>query len=218
MHVFTIRRIFMTVIGNLCIGIAVSLLRLSHFGTDPFSTMNLGVSGFLHISFGVYQLIFNLFILIIQFIFVRNAIGFGTIVNMVGIGFISDFFVNGYHVLLGPSPLFITKIIFLLIAVVLIGIGVALYMTSDLGISPWDAMPLVIQKLSRNKIPFVLARMMADVISVVIGFSFGAIVGIATVIMAFGTGPLVQYFRKQLAEPLLRNNHAALPASVDLPK
>ncbi|WP_251028929.1 YitT family protein [Bacillus sp. ISL-18] len=208
----------MTVIGNLCIGIAVSLLRLSHFGTDPFSTMNLGVSGFLHVSFGVYQLIFNLFLLIIQFIFVRNAIGFGTIVNMVGIGFISDLFVNGYHVLFGSSLLFITKILFLLIAVVLIGIGVALYMTSDLGISPWDAMPLVIQKLSRNKLPFVLARMMADVISVVIGFSFGAIVGIATVIMAFGTGPLVQYFRKQLAEPLLRNNHAALPASVDLHK
>ena len=218
MHLFTIRRIFMTVIGNLCIGIAVSLLRLSHFGTDPFSTMNLGVSGFLHFSFGVYQLIFNLFILIIQFTFVRNAIGVGTIVNMVGIGFISDFFVNGYHELFGTSPLFLTKSLFLLIAVVIVGIGVALYMSADLGISPWDAMPLVIQKISHNKIPFTLARMMADILGVVIGFSFGALVGIATVIMAFGTGPLVQYFRKHLAEPLLRNKHAALPASVELNK
>ena len=50
MHLFDMRRFCMMVIGNLCIGIAVSLLRLSNFGTDPFSTMNLGVSGFLHVS------------------------------------------------------------------------------------------------------------------------------------------------------------------------
>jgi len=218
MHLFDMRRMLMMVIGNLCIGIAVSLLRLSHFGTDPFSTMNLGVSGFLDVSFGVYQLIFNLFILIIQFIFVRNAIGLGTIVNMVGIGFISDFFVYGYHELFGSSPLFVTRSVFLLISVVIVGIGVALYMSADLGISPWDAMPLVIQKISHNKIPFILARMMADFLGVAIGFSFGAIVGIATVIMAFGIGPLVQYFRNHLAEPLLRKNHAALPASFDLNK
>ncbi|WP_257984293.1 YczE/YyaS/YitT family protein [Neobacillus cucumis] len=212
------RRLLMMVIGNLCIGMAVSLLRLSHFGTDPFSTMNLGVSGFLEVSFGVYQLIFNLFILIIQFIFARHAIGLGTIVNMVGIGFISDFLVYGYHELFGSSPLFVTRSIFLLISVVIVGIGVAFYMTADLGISPWDAMPLVIQKISHNKIPFVLARMMADILGVVIGFSFGAIVGVATVIMAFGIGPLVQYFRKHLAEPLLRNHHKALPVSIHLNK
>ncbi len=206
------------VMGNLCIGIAVSLLRLSHFGTDPFSTMNLGVSGFIDVSFGVYQLIFNLFILIIQFIFARNAIGVGTIVNMVGIGFISDFFVYGYQELFGPSPLIVTKIIFLLISVVIVGIGVALYMTADMGISPWDAMPLVIQNISHNKIPFIWARMMQDILGVVIGFSFGAVVGVATVIMAFGIGPLVQYFRKHLTEPLLRNNRAALSASINLNK
>jgi uncharacterized protein len=218
MHLFDMRRIFMMVIGNLCIGIAVSLLRLSHFGTDPFSTMNLGVSGFLHVSFGVYQLIFNLFILIIQIIFVRHTIGVGTIVNMVGIGFISDFFVNGYLELFGSTPLFVTKCLFLVIAVVVVGLGVALYMTAESGISPWDALPLVIQKLSHNKIPFVLARMMQDILGVAIGFSFGAVVGVATVITAICIGPLVQYFRKHLAEPLLRNTHSVLPASADLNK
>jgi uncharacterized protein len=218
MHLFDIRRISMMVIGNLCIGIAVSLLRLSNFGTDPFSTMNLGVSGFLHVSFGVYLLIFNVFLLIIQFLFVRHTIGVGTIVNMVGIGFISDFFVNGYHELFGSSSLMITRSLFLLIAVIFIGIGVALYMSSDLGIAPYDAMPQVIQKLSRNKIPFVLARIMTDVVAVAIGFSFGAIVGIDTVVTAFCTCPLVQFFRKHLAEPLISSNQPVLPVSFDLNK
>jgi uncharacterized membrane protein YczE len=206
------------VIGNLIIGIAVSLLRLSNFGTDPCSTMNLGVSGLLHLSFGIYSLIFNLCLLIIVFIFVRHTIGLGTIVNMVGIGFFSDFIVNGYHELFSSSPLFMTRSIFLIIAIILIGMGVALYMATDLGIAPYDAMALVIQKLTHNKIGFAPARIMTDIVCVAIGFSFGSIVGVATFIIAFCTGPLVQYFRKHLAEPLLRNKQTLLPMSFDLTK
>ncbi|MEH7094435.1 YczE/YyaS/YitT family protein [Neobacillus vireti] len=194
----------MMLVGNLFIGIAVSLLRLSNFGTDPCSTMNLGLSGFLHVSFGIYQLLFNLILLIIVFIFVRHTIGMGTIVNMVGIGFFSDFFLYGYYKLFGSTPLFMTRSIFLVIAILFVAMGVALYMTSDLGIAPYDALPLIIQKLSHDKIPFALARMITDVLAVALGFSFGAVVGVATVIIAFGTGPLVQYFRKHLAEALLQ--------------
>ncbi|MED4228894.1 YitT family protein [Neobacillus cucumis] len=216
MHLFDMRKIGIMLIGNFIIGIAVSLLRLSNFGTDPCSTMNLGVSNLLHLSFGVYTLIFNLFLLIIVFIFVRHTIGVGTIVNMVGIGFFSDFFVSSYIELFSASPLFMTRSILLLIAIILIGIGVALYMATDLGIAPYDAMAIVIQKLSHNKIGFAPARIMTDVVCVAIGFSFGATVGVATFFIAFCTGPLVQYCRKHLAEPLLRNKSAVLPMSFDL--
>ena len=77
-------KIIMMLLGNLLMGIAVAILRMSRFGTDPFTCMNLGVSGFLNISFGTYQLLVN----IIFFIFVlwkgRSCIGAGTIVNMAG--------------------------------------------------------------------------------------------------------------------------------------
>ena len=76
-------KIIMMLLGNLLMGIAVAILRMSRFGTDPFTCMNLGVSGFLNISFGTYQLLVN----IIFFIFVlwkgRSCIGAGTIVNMI---------------------------------------------------------------------------------------------------------------------------------------
>lgn len=48
-------KIIMMLLGNLLLGIAVAILRMSRFGTDPFTCMNLGVSGFLNISFGTYQ-------------------------------------------------------------------------------------------------------------------------------------------------------------------
>lgn len=39
-------------LGILLIGICVTCYRLSEFGVDPFSGMNLGISGFIGWSFG----------------------------------------------------------------------------------------------------------------------------------------------------------------------
>ncbi len=198
------RRILMMFIGNLFIGIAVALLRISTLGTDPFSTMNLGVSGFLDISFGVYQLLFNILLLGVVFYFAKHTIGYGTLVNMVGIGFVSDFFVHSYGLFFGDDLMLLGRILMMSTAVLIASIGVALYMTPNLGVAPYDALALVIQKVSKDKISFPIARIMTDVTSVIIGFSFGAVVGVATVVMAFFTGPFVQFFRKRLAEPMLK--------------
>ena len=43
--------------GILFISICVGCYRLSAFGVDAFTCMNLGISGFLGMSFGTWQLI-----------------------------------------------------------------------------------------------------------------------------------------------------------------
>ncbi len=203
MKAMTWRKFNMVLIGNLFIGIAVALLRISALGTDPFSTLNLGISGFLGISFGVYQLIFNPLLLGVVFIYYRNLIGIGTIVNMVGIGFISDFIVFGYNFFFDDMSILAIRIVMMAVAVIFASLGVALYITPNLGISPYDALAFVVEKVSKNKIPFPIARITTDILCVAIGFSFGAIVGVATIILAFFTGPLIQFFRKYVAEPML---------------
>lgn len=45
-------RILFVIIGVLLIGIAIGMLRLSAFGSDPFTVMNLGFSGLLSWQFG----------------------------------------------------------------------------------------------------------------------------------------------------------------------
>lgn len=54
--------------GILFISICVGCYRLSGFGVDAFTCMNLGISGFIGMSFGTWQLIINLVILIIVFL------------------------------------------------------------------------------------------------------------------------------------------------------
>ncbi|MFC4402777.1 YczE/YyaS/YitT family protein [Gracilibacillus xinjiangensis] len=214
MKTITWRRLNMMIIGNLFIGIAVALLRISALGTDPFSTINLGLSDFLDISFGMYQLGFNILLFLVIFILYRSSIGIGTLVNMVGIGFISDLFVFGYFFYFDDSTVMLVRIAMMISAVFFASLGVALYITPNLGMAPYDALAFAIEKVSRQKIRFPAARIMTDVACVVIGFSFGAIVGVATVIFAFFTGPFVQYFRKKIAEPMLaqENSNKVKPA------
>ena len=73
-HRYTAKRYIMMVVGILFISICVGCYRLSGFGVDAFTCMNLGISGFLGMTFGTWQLIMNVFILILVFFTVRNAL------------------------------------------------------------------------------------------------------------------------------------------------
>ncbi len=84
-------------------------------------------------------------------------------------------------------------------------------MAADLGIAPYDAAAYVLLKAIKNRIAFRWARITTDVVCVAVGTIFcliaqnelSAIVGIGTIITAFLTGPLIQFFRTHLAEPML---------------
>ena len=172
------------VLGILFIGLCVSFLRLSQFGVDPFSAMNLGISGFIGWSFGTWQLLVNAIILVVVFFQARSCIGAGTIINMVFVGYIADF----------------------MLAQLMASMGVALYMVADMGIAPYDSVAIIIEKLTHQKIPFHKARILSDVVVVIIGIIFvtasgegiWSVVGIGTIVNACFNGPLIQFFKTKL--------------------
>lgn len=204
----TVKRVIWVLVGVCFIGLGSALLRISGMGTDPFGCMNLGVSGVLGMDFGTYQVIINAALLLPMLIWMRKGLGIGTFVNMIGVGYVSDF---GVFIV---SRLGITaeglagrmwmQLLFMVLAVVVLCLGIALYMECDLGIAPYDALGEIIPLWAKGKIKFFAARVITDVICVAIGFVFGSVVGIATVITAFFTGPLTSFFRKRVVR-LLQN-------------
>ena len=84
----TVKRYTMMMAGNLFIGICVGAYRLSAFGVDAFTCMNLGLSQFVGMTFGTWQLLVNVVILGLVFWKARGRIGPGTVVNMVGVGYL----------------------------------------------------------------------------------------------------------------------------------
>lgn len=200
------KRFIYMVVGILVIGIGVAAFRIASFGVDPFTCMNLGISKFIGMSFGNWQLIANFFLLAVVFFTVRNYIGMGTIVNMVGVGYIADFICWLLETQLSLNMNIALRVGFLVVALLFLSWGAAMYMTADLGISPYDAVAFVIEKVSAGKISFGMGRIFSDITVMTIGILFcilsknsiWTVAGIGTIINAGINGLLIQKFRSIL--------------------
>ena len=194
-------------LGVVFIGISVGLMRIANFGTDPFSCMNLGISSNLPVSYGTCQLLVNLVLFIVMVLALRKAIGLGTLVNMAGCGYTADFllWILGHFNISTESmdEHLVIRVVLMLAAVILLGFGAGLYMQCDIGIAPYDALGQVIEQAVHGKLQYKWTRIGTDLICVTVGFLLGSVVGVATVITAFFTGPLVTFFRNRLAKTKL---------------
>lgn len=87
----TFRKALAVILGNSILGIGAAGLRFSLMGNEPYTASNMAISDGLHMGLGNYQLMINILLLIIQLIFGRSYIGFGSIVNMCFLGYIVQF-------------------------------------------------------------------------------------------------------------------------------
>lgn len=202
-------RIVWMVVANVILGLGIALLRLSSFGTDPFTCMNLGVSSHLSISFAAYQVLFNVMLIIPVFILDRKSFGIGTLTNMVLLGYFVEFFVFLFSLMgitiEGLMGNMVMRIGALIAGVLVVCFGVALYMACDLGAGPYDRLPVVIEAYTHGKIKYKWARVGEDVISAGIGIVTGSVIGIGTVIVALFTGPVVSFFRDTAVARIMKN-------------
>ena len=101
----------------------------------------------------------------------------------------------------------------LLIAIVIICFGSALYMTADLGVSTYDAVALIMAN-TWKKGQFKFIRVATDVCCVVIGCvlylagggeisAIPTIAGFGTIVTAFCMGPLIDFFNRTFSVPYL---------------
>lgn len=201
----TMRRVIAVVLGNIVLGIGAAGLRFSLLGNEPYTAMNMAISDGLHMSLGTYQLILNLFLLIIQLIWGRAYIGFGSIINLCFLGYIIE--AAGYVMsLILPSAqgyTFLQKILFMIVSLLILTFGISMYQTANLGVAPYDY--LALGMTDHLPTPYFLNRVITDAISVltIVAVVLGGLItwneshlGIGTVVGAFFLGPLINFYSK----------------------
>lgn len=72
--------------------------------------------------------------------------------------------------------------------------GVGVYMSADLGISPYDALGMVLERKTKRNLGYKEIRIITDICCVAIGFFLSAPIGLGTIFTAFFTGPLIDFF------------------------
>ena len=205
------RRILMALAGMAIAGIAVGFFKRASFGVDPFQCFCNGINQVVPIGFGTLYMLVNAVLLIIDFFLDRHYIGISTFINLFLVGYAVELSENLLASWFG-EPGTALRIVFLLIGIVISCIAAALYYTADLGVSPYDAIPLHIAdlkpKLFGKTIPFRVVRIISDLICVSVGFALGFLPGIGTIITALFMGPLITFFKTTLSDPLLKKGRA----------
>ena len=112
-----------------------------------------------------------------------------------------------------PISGILLRAVVLVIGIVLMSLASALYYTSDLGVSTFDAIALIMANTWKIG-KFRYCRIGVELCTVILGCilyfvgnkSFSglrALVSVGTIITAFCMGPLIEVFNKTIAEPLL---------------
>lgn len=193
------RRILMTVFGVLIAGFSVGMFNFSALGMDPFQVFAHGIWKHIPLGYGTFYSILNLIMLIFIFTIDRRKIGLGTVINIFLLGYVVQFSSWLFQEWI-PNSTIGLKIIFLVVGIIIMCFGSSLYFIADLGVSTYDAVALI---LSEKKVArFQYCRITSDFICALIGFSFGATVGLGTIFTAFFMGPIIAFFSRKIAIPL----------------
>lgn len=198
---YSARRIAVMLAAVVFMGVGVGLFVRGAMGADPYSTLNLGVSSKLGMAFGTWQAILNIVLLLVIVFADRSMLGLGTIGNMFLVGFSADLFGAVFGPLFPAEPGIPLRLFLTLLGVICQIVGCSFYVTADLGMAPYDCISYLIP--NRTRIPFRVWRIFLDVVCVAVGFACGAAVGIGTIVMAFGTGPLLPFLNEHVAKPIL---------------
>lgn len=196
-------RIGMSCLGVIICGISVGMFRTAALGVDPFQSFMSGLNSLIPISFGTLYVIANIILLLFALIFDRHKIGLATLINLTLLGYVAEYS-EKFFVYLLPQMSLVPSLILLLIAIVVMCFGSALYFNADLGVSTYDAVSLIISEKQR-RVSFKICRIISDVICVLLGVilcyfaglgwsEIGAFVGIGTIVTAFFMGPLISFF------------------------
>lgn len=191
----------MSLIGITLISFGAALSQTMNMGLDPFTAINTGASELLGFTLGNYQLFVNAAILAIILFFDRKIIGWGTIFNLVLVGYMIEFFISMLESFIDPTQFaFIVQLLITVVAILIFTFGVALYMDADLGVSPYDAIaPVITDRVSAS---YKTVRMIQDIIVVITAWILGGPVGVSTFITGFLAGPLIDFFSNRFTRKL----------------
>tara|TARA_B100000965_G_scaffold297182_1_gene255455 strand:- start:1165 stop:1812 length:648 start_codon:yes stop_codon:yes gene_type:complete len=175
---------FYLCLGLTLFGLGEGLLLVSLTGASPWSVLAQGISLHIDYSIGLITFLISLFVIFL-WVFLNQKPGIGTILNAIIIAFMIDVSLT----YINTPENFLFQIIMAIAAVLIVGLGSGLYLIANLGPGPRDGLMTGLQK--KTNLPIALVRAFLEISVVSIGWYLGGIVGIGTLLFAFGVGPSV---------------------------
>ncbi len=200
-------------IALVCIGVILAACGISIFytlniGSDPISVFADGQHRIFGISYGNVNLTDSIIYFIFILIFDRKQIRLATLIAGFAMGPLINLFTGIFGRFLSPAGTltlqfidfnnlalippgedYLIRLLLLIPAVILLGCGLGLYLSVNMGAAPVDAMVVFLS--DKAHMPFKKGKMAFDFTVAVLGFLMGGIIGIGTIAAIVFTGPII---------------------------
>jgi uncharacterized membrane protein YczE len=167
--------------GLAAFGFGEGLLVQSQWGASPWTVFAEGIAKHAQISLGWATALISVLVLFF-WIPLRQRPGFGTVSNVIIIAYVLD--LTTYAVA-APHAVWL-KIVYVVGAVVSVGVGSAFYLTCNLGPGPRDGLMTGLHQ--RLHVSVVYIRLTIELVVLTIGWLLGGRVGVATAFFAATIG------------------------------
>ncbi len=176
------------VLGLLVFALGVHLTIRANLGLAPWDCFGMGISYHTPLNYGLAMTSMSVSILIID-IFLKEKIGFGTIIDALLTGNFVQLFndIDPFPKTTGIFP----GIIIIIAGLALMAVGQFFYMSAAQCCGPRDALLVGLGKRLR-KLPIGVVQIILWGTVLLIGWLLGGPVGIGTIVSTFGSGIVMQ--------------------------
>jgi len=180
------KKFLMLMVGIFLISLGVCLYVQADVGAEPFTVLAQGVACFTGLQFGRAMQYLNIIIILVILVADRRRIGLGTLLSAILVGLFADTLMNW----IPHASSTLMGALMLMAAVIVMGVGVGIFITADLGEGAVEGLMLLIHRRTGLEVRW--ARILMDSGCVLVGALLGGSIGVGTLVGAFCTGPVIQ--------------------------
>jgi len=180
-------RIPALLVGLVVFGLGIALMVEAGLGLGPWEALNQGVARQLGIEIGTASVLLGIPILALWWPLGERP-GIGTLLNVILIGTSTNVALALLPTVPVDAPA--ARVAVMAGGIVVIAIGSAVYLATDLGPGPRDGLMTGVHHRFGWSIR--RARTAIEIAVLVVGWALGGVIGLGTVLFALGIGPLIQ--------------------------
>ena len=187
-------------VGLIVMSLGITLtIKGQVIGTSPWDVFHIGMFKQFGLTIGTWSILVGLFIVCVTSLYLKRMPKLATFLNMLLIGLFIDLF----NWLLPSTDRLPFEIAYFVSGFFVLSIGCALYIAASLGEGPRDTVMMIIASKGYS---VKTGRMVMEVVAGSIGWLLGGPVGAGTIILALGTGYIIQpalFFFKDKLEQII---------------
>lgn len=180
-------RYFKLIFGLFLCALGTAVILRSELGLAPWDVLHQGLGMLFHTTIGKASIVLGIMIVVFDII-LGQPIGLGTVINFLLVGYFMDLILKSPYLPIVETMTL--KIIFFTFGLFIYSYGIFLYMYQEMGCGPRDGLMQILTQKSRFSISVI--KNSIEIFALVIGYFLGGNFGVGTVIVALGTGPILQ--------------------------